>query len=404
MPPYRRLVALRGDVQEVMLGYSDSNKEAGITTSQWEIHQAQRRCATSAQRHGVRLTFFHGRGGTVGRGGGPTHDAILALPRGTLDGGDQVHRAGRGHQRQVRAAGAGPGEPGADPGRRPGGHRAARHPARLERPIASGGTRPWSVVSDAAFAAYRRLVDDPALAAYFMPSTPVDQLPALHLGSRPSRRPDSAAGIERPAGHPVGVRLDAVAPDRARVGSASARVWPRPGRPGSAAELRRHARRGWRFFANFLSNVEMTLVKTDLAIAERYVESLVPEESAPRLRRRSRTSTTCGRADALGDRPVRAARTGAGPAPHAGRPGLLPDADTRPAAVSAEANPGHSPAGRCRRSPRRASNTRNHGGPARAAGAGYAGAGRDPSAQDAELQRALLLTINGIAAGLRNTG
>jgi phosphoenolpyruvate carboxylase len=265
----------------VMIGYSDSNKDGGFVTSNWELHEAQRALAATCRGAGVRLLLFHGRGGAIGRGGGPTNRAVLAQPPGTLDGPLRLTEQGEiafsrygrpeiahRHLEQtlsaVLEASLLPGRPGTAPGGLP-----------------AEWTSTMAQLSDEAHRAYRALVhEDAGFLQYLHEATPLDHIAELRIGSRPARRGGSD-------------RLE----DLRAIPWVFSWTQSRNGLPGwyglgravlafqnergsEALPLLQRLYQDWPFFRNLFDNAQMGLGKADRAIARLYSRLAEPELGA----------------------------------------------------------------------------------------------------------------------------
>ena len=277
LPVYRKYLEQRGDLQEIMLGYSDSNKDGGILTSGWELYKAQKTLRDVAQKHGIRLRLFHGKGGTVGRGGGPTHKAILAQPPGTIQCNIKITEQGEVisskyanqgtalHNLELLVAGV-------MEASTPAFHKEIETLDDKYTPV-------LDELSGIAYKLYRELVDDPDFYTFFMHATPISEIGLAKIGSRPAKRKEQSWKIEDlraipwvfswtqsrymlPAWYPIGTTFKRfIARDQE-----------------SHSNLLKEMYQKWPFFENLLDNIQMTMAKADMNIAHLY-SHLVPDEA-----------------------------------------------------------------------------------------------------------------------------
>lgn len=372
-PWYRDRVQRAGNRQEVMVGYSDSAKDIGRVASAWELYKAQEAVVEACRRHGVAPTLFHGRGGSVGRGGGPTHLAIQSQPPGSIDGTIRVTEQGEMIQAKF-------GLPGIAQ-RTLEVYTSATLDAMLS--VAPAIDPHWRDVMDelagSAERSFRSVVhEDPRFMRYFQAATPVAELDGLHIGSRPARRPGGGLGALRAIPWQF-----AWIQTRLLLASwlgAEALDGDSPGDEQRTAC--RVMYREWPFFRSLIDLLQMALAKADPAIAAHYDRQLAPSDLQPfaaSLRGRLAQTTDAvlaitGRHTLLADNPV-LRRSISVRNPYLDPINLMQvELLRRLAALRVEARTG------------------------------------DPAVEEARergadaLRRALRITINGIAAGLRNTG
>ncbi len=363
LPAYREHLTLRGNHQEVMVGYSDSNKLAGFLPASWALYSAQRSLCEVADRAGISLELFHGRGGAIGRGGGPANHAILAQPAGTVRGRLKLTEQGEVISDRY-------GHPGI----------AARHLQQVlsavllaSAPHTTPAVDPrWEAavgeLAEHAFGAYRGLVEDQDFLPYFHGATPIDELSSLKIGSRPARRKQSdrledlraipwvfawmQSRHTLPGWYGLGTAVEAyLAEDRDK-----------------RLVLLQTMYHEWPFWRTTLDNAQMVLAKADLHIAELYSELVTDRAVRARMWQRI--------ADEY-------ARTERAVCAIAGVERLLDRTPTLQRSIQRR-NPYVDPLSYIQIALLRRL--------------------RDGATSDPTLEEAVLLTVNGIAAGLRNTG
>jgi phosphoenolpyruvate carboxylase len=277
-PVYSKYIGRRGNLQEIMIGYSDSGKDGGIVTSNWELYKAQKQLVELADSKGVKLRLFHGRGGTIGRGGGPTHRAILAQPPGTVSGRIKITEQGEVISSKYSLHGI-----------------AVRNFERLACAVIessltesdkrkSGIDRPeWLEAMDeislASFDAYRDLVfNDPDFLTFFQQATPINEIARLRLGSRPTRRTKGSTSIADLRAIPwvfAWTQSRFLLPGWFGFGSAIHNQFERHG-PSRIRFLSRLYSE-WPFFTGLVNKVETALAISDMEIASYYAENLVQD-------------------------------------------------------------------------------------------------------------------------------
>jgi phosphoenolpyruvate carboxylase len=285
---YSRLLDSWDRQQEVMLGYSDSNKDGGMLTSAWEIYKAHRALHAVAAECGVKLRLFHGRGGTVGRGGGPTHRAIMAQPRNAFCGSLKITEQGEVlywkysdavlAERNLELMVAASLEALARPGSAPGDEKSEAPPDEKSE---SGEEVEWEAamqeMSENAFAFYReRIVENPDILTYFEEATPVQELEHARIGSRPARRGETRDLADLRAIPWVFGWMQSrhVLPGWFGVGYALEQF---AGTSAESEQLLQTMVKRFPFFSDLIGNVEIGMAKADLTIARRYA-ALVNDE------------------------------------------------------------------------------------------------------------------------------